>query len=325
MKMTLENVLAGLGFKREYAVAGMRSLSSQYKHKRRTGIYVLHFANGEFYAGQAKDVIRRFNQHAKNYHDIEKVSFKPVGRKNLNEEEKSVIHRLEKAGFHLRNIVYTSVTYAPSAFDEIVSSEDQEHWLNDTSYTDWSGERRDNPELRRKYSLRFEQFMQLPQSAEILEVLQLYVRSGIPAPRRTEMDYWSCSCLPGMNSGVVTRFSINHQEVFSVHLRHSKPFFTWNVAKTPIQTSIGKYQMVSPGFRIRHRVHVLKNTHVAGGSDQVMIKKRTSIIGAKQVIQNPEFLYAIRSFNLRPMRKGPNFYFRSHCFDLADLLLQDIT
>ena len=40
------------------------------------------------------------------------------------------------------------------------------------------------------------------------------------------------------------------------------------------------------------------------------------------VLHDTHVLSAIRTFNLRLMRKGTNALFRFHCFDLADRLLQ---
>jgi hypothetical protein len=51
--------------------------------------------------GKAVDVTRRYAQHRKTYADIEQMAFKQVPRSKLDEEERSLIWRLEQAGWPL--------------------------------------------------------------------------------------------------------------------------------------------------------------------------------------------------------------------------------
>jgi hypothetical protein len=45
---------------------------------RRCGVYVLDFRNGDFYVGQATDVVRRHAQHCRNHQDITAIRFRPT-------------------------------------------------------------------------------------------------------------------------------------------------------------------------------------------------------------------------------------------------------
>ena len=324
MNTTLEGVLDGLGFKREYGVAGMRSLSSQYKHKRRTGIYVLHFANGEVYAGQAKNVIRRFSQHAKNYSDIEKVSFKPVGRKNLNIEEKSVIHTLEEAGFHLRNIIHANYPYNTSKFDEVMSPEEQETWRSDLEYIDLTGSRIESQDIRGKCAHKKNKMLQMPHSSEIIKLASLYVKIAIPVPIKSEMYFWSCSCLPGNSSELYTRISIYQQEVFALHVNQDTISASLQVAKSPIKMGFGRWLM-TPKLLWKYGAMPLNFVrYQPGGTDQTHLDT-VGFDNIVRLLNDPHVLEAIRLFNLRLMRKGTNLNYKSHCPELADYLLQDMT
>lgn len=140
----------------------------------RCGIYVLHFANGELYAGQAVDVNRRYGQHRKTYNDIARLSFRLVLPDKLNEQEQKTIQGLENAGFRLRNKTYTSVTYSPSPFDEIMPPDEQIRWSDDLDYIDLSGERVDEPNIRRKYARNYRQLLNMPLSEDIISVLHEY-------------------------------------------------------------------------------------------------------------------------------------------------------
>jgi hypothetical protein len=85
-------------------------LANTNKPPRRCGIYILRFSNGEVYAGQAVDVTRRYAQHRKTYGDIEQMAFKQTPRGKLDEEERSLIWRLERQGWPLRNVTSTDPT-----------------------------------------------------------------------------------------------------------------------------------------------------------------------------------------------------------------------
>ena len=51
-------------------VAGRASIADLFRPSKRCGLYILHFDNGEFYAGQAIDVTRGYVQHRKVHSDI---------------------------------------------------------------------------------------------------------------------------------------------------------------------------------------------------------------------------------------------------------------
>jgi hypothetical protein len=77
------------------------------KSKRRCGIYVLSFRNGDRYVGQALDVAVRFAAHRRTYpDDIVDVAFRRVPCSQLDAMERAEISRLHKAGIPLRNVVH---------------------------------------------------------------------------------------------------------------------------------------------------------------------------------------------------------------------------
>jgi hypothetical protein len=242
-------------------------------------------------------------------------------------EEKRVIQSLEKAGFHLRNIVHTSVSYSPSPFDEIMSPEDQDKWVNDVHYMDVSGERIDNPDLRRKYRKKYQRFVQMPFADEFTTVLREYVRRCIPAFVQSEMYYWCCSCLLHRKPGdvmIYSRINIYQQEVFTIGTEKGIPFLSCHVANSPLRVSWKKYHFYRPDLYealLKSNVSLINHQYKPGGQDQVNVYVE-ELGNVLNVLHNPYILEAIRLFNLRLMRKGANWYYRYHCFDLADRLLE---
>jgi hypothetical protein len=69
-------MLAKMGFSPSRDVQGRASIADLFKPHERCGLYILHFTNGEIYAGQASDVTRRYVQHRTVHNDIEAISFR---------------------------------------------------------------------------------------------------------------------------------------------------------------------------------------------------------------------------------------------------------
>ena len=231
------NTLGALGFSPWQHVRTRASIADLFKPQRRCGIYVLRFSNGEFYAGQAVDVTRRYVQHRKTHGDIEEIAFKPLPRGRLSEEERALIERLEQEGWQLRNIALASIPKGESDFDLVMPPEEQERWLNALNYVDGEGERLVDTDLRRKYRGRFQRFVEMPYAKEALDILRTYARVAVPAIRRGEVSFWSCSCLP--TADVYSRVNINWQEVFTVSTGFYGLWFSFYLARSPLQQAFG--------------------------------------------------------------------------------------
>ncbi len=314
---------ADLGFTISHHVSGLSGIQSLFPENCRCGIYILHFSNQQYYVGLSVNVVARFNQHLENHTDIEYISFKPTPGSRLKEEEKKTIYALEQLNLSLRNISLVSIINSKSDFDSLVTPEDQQKWLNyelpfETLLTD----RFEYPELRAKYTKKFETFRQYPFFDLCCAMLQEYVNYTIPFPRKTEYAFWSCSCLP--DSATLLRVNIYWQETlimmedeFTGEINGQQQTLKditiciW-LAKSRLfehyteQTLLQKYSTLELGTTI----------HETGGQDQQQI-----IISATEFF---DFLYdppvsdAIKLFNLRLMRKGSCINNRYHCFDLAD-------
>jgi hypothetical protein len=282
---------------------------------KRCGLYILHFANGEIYAGQALDVTRRYVQHRKVHADIERISFKRVAKHRLNDEERSLIWSLEQSGHRLRNITFTSIPKGESDFDLIMSVEEQDRWLRDLSYVDSGGSRVADPELRRKYSKKFESFTAMPRSSEVIDALRGYVQEGVPAFRRGEVSFWCVSCMP--KRGVYARINIYWQEVLTVSVAENELWLSVHMADSPFVPLSD--EAIALLFERHPTVGLWEHQYEPGGPDQVAFTLPMS--AARSFLSDPDVLPAIRLFNLRLMQKGACIYRRYHCMDLADELV----
>ena len=157
----------------------------------------------------------------------------------------------------------------------------------------------------------------------MLEILRLYAETCIPIPRTTERHYWSVSCLPSTSDKPLARVNASWMELFTlladgedlrsrfiVHLSD----FTIDGSNAPdrldealLEQCVERPQDVS---------HFLWKTDILG------IKVRTSA-SIRKFLADPRALRAIRSFNLTHMNRGRNAYQASHCYGLADAMLDD--
>jgi hypothetical protein len=309
------------GFSQPQFVEGRSSIADLFPTNKRCGLYILHFSDGEIYAGQAVDVTRRYIQHRKVHNDIEKISFKRVLRKNINDEERSLIWTLELAGHRLRNITFTAIPKGESDFDFIMSAERQNQWLNDINFVDSDGDRVVNPDLRRKYSKKFQRFSEMTNSQEVASLINKYVKLGIPAFLRSELSFWSCSCLPGHSHSNITIFSrinIYWQEVFTAFESEGKLVFSFHLARSPIEKEFGKN--FSPLLKKIPSMEATEHFYEPGGYDQINFVIQ-GIKSTETFLQQKEIVTAIRLFNMRLMKKGACVYSRYHCLDLADKLI----
>lgn len=74
------------------------------KSKGRTGVYVLHFNNGEGYVGQSLNVVGRWATHRRRWDDIAALEFARVPRTRLNDAERAQIRSRTASGLSLRNV-----------------------------------------------------------------------------------------------------------------------------------------------------------------------------------------------------------------------------
>lgn len=321
MNNKINDTLNKFGFSRPCFIQGRASVADLFRPKRRCGIYVLHFTTGEFYAGQAVDVVRRYVQHSKNHGDIEQISFKRVAPDRLNEAEREVIWTLEKNDVSLRNISLTSIPKGESDFDLLMPVKEQDRWLKNIDLIDAEGTRVSDPELRRKYRRKFEIFSRQEFSPDVISALRRYVSVGIPTIRRGECSFWSCSCMPAYQKRdvvIYSRINIYWQEVFTAYAHHGTLRFSAHLARSSLEKALrGSLS------RLEHRyagLTVKDHKYQPGGSDQVNIVVH-GVGTILKVLQDTAVIGAVRLFNLRLMKKGACMYNRNHCFDLTDALM----
>lgn len=304
------------GFSIEHIVEGRTSIADLFTPKHRCGLYILHFRNGQYYAGQAQDVVRRFAQHRLQHNDIIRLSFKVVSKHKLNESERALIWELERQQVPLRNIMFTSLPSHNSDFDLVMPVSVQEHWMLEGDWTVDVGERIVNPTLRMKYTNRYHRLMRKSGITQVILFLKRYVEIGIPYARQSEVSFWGVSCLP--TPFVYSRININWQEVLTVYVRSDEQLWcSFHMARSPFDTlsdaAIEQFIANYPTSECTNHYYE------PGGHDQLHFD--VPLVDSLRFIDEPIVQACIRTFNLRLMKKGACVYGRYHCLDLADHLL----
>lgn len=317
----LTESLQTLDFPQLRHIQGRASISDVFPVGKRCGIYILQFLNGEVYAGQAIDVTRRYVQHSKTHRDIVNISFKQVSKANLNDEERVTIWELEQKGFHLRNILFTSIPKGDSDFDLVMPIEEQQKWLDDFGQQDFSGTKAQDDILRRKYNQKFQNFLRQPQSENVITLLRRYVQQGIPIPLRSEMSFWGCSCLPNYAKSEITvysRININWQEVLTVLTAQDLLISSFHLTLSTLEQAFGN--SLDLLFDKFPSLECTEHFYEPGGHDQIHIEIE-GVEDALRLLEDTDVIKAIRLFNLRLMKKGPCAYSRYHCMDLSDRII----
>lgn len=154
--------------------------------------------------------MRRYAQHRHNHDDIQRISFKPVSCKSLNDEERTTVSTLETGGFRLRNIQLVTFSYGDTDFDLVMPRSEQERWLTDLDFQDLTGTRVVDDTLRSHYGKSYRRLLEMPFAEEVIQVMRQYIRASIPAVKRGEIAFWMCSCLPGNTAGLYSRINVGN-------------------------------------------------------------------------------------------------------------------
>jgi hypothetical protein len=319
----MEKLLKELKFTKTELVEGRYSVADLFKPKERCGIYVLHFKNGQFYVGLATDFVRRYNQHRKNHLDIEYVSFKKVKKERLPEEEKLIVQTLQSEGFSLRNIQLVSIIEGETDFDLLMPVEQQEEFVSDLTFNNMEGDKFEIEEQRIKYTKNFLILSKLPYFDEFIQAIRAYVHIGIPIPKKSEYSFWCVSVPSG--SPKLSRINVNWQEVSTFVFEKNDFYVTFHMAYSPLAAEFGEeldglfeqFADLEIFLDDKDEIH----TYEPGGQDQISFVIPSSIF--HRFIALDAIKIAIKTFNLRLMRKGATIYNRYHSFDLSRKILED--
>ena len=214
---------------------------------------------------------------------------------------------------------------APKGLRRFLDDDQQRAWL-DGEATPPDANRADfheTLEQRFKYAARFERLLQLPQADDLLAILRAYAATALPIPRATERFYWSVSCLASSPDRPLARVNASWMELFTLHADGDdlRARFILHVSDFTTDGS-PEPDCLDRGLLERCVERPDDVTHFLWKADTFGAKVR----GAGSIrafLADPRSLRAIRRFNLTHMNRGRNAYQASHCYSLADRMLDE--
>lgn len=200
--------------------------------------------------------------------------------------------------------------------------EQQRDWIQGRTILRDADERPESLELRLKYVARFGKLLRRPQAQEVLDVLRRYGRDCVPIPRRTERHYWSVSCLPSTPGKALVRVNASWMELFSLYADGEgiRALFLVHLSDFTTDHSLDHGQ-VDEAFLERSVMTPEDVSYIFPRGEDIFGIKVRGLSSIGKFLAAGRALQAIRTFNLTHMNRGRNAYQASHCYSLADHML----
>jgi hypothetical protein len=275
----------------------------------RCGIYVLHFADGYEYVGQARNVLTRFRTHVRSWaYPIVTLDFAPVPAERLDEMERQVVQVKEREGVKLRNSALVGLPMGDAAVDLLITRPQQEEWLDGVDpHADFT-DRCMAAESRDHTGKNFATLVAHPHYEVILNVLAAYIRQVIPAPDMTEKKYWYVSAMPS------TGRTSTWRRIAAITVNNVETLVTGETTENG-EVYLDGFLNVAPGLRLPSTLDVIETTYRTVGEVQTI---RSQAAFLEFAVHHPLVRDAARTTAMGLLRKGTSMMGRYHCTPLAD-------
>lgn len=275
----------------------------------RGGIYILHFADGYEYVGQARNVLTRFRTHVRSWaYPIVALDFAPVPVAELDETERWVIQAKEREGIRLRNSALVGLPMGDAAVDLIVARAEQEEWMNGVDPDADVSERRSLAVGRDRSAKNFTELTERPYYDPLLDILAANVRQVIPAPHHTERRFWCVTAMPS------TGRSATWQRIAAITINNVETLVVGESTEGGTVYLDG-FLNVAPGLRLPASLDIEKGEYRTVGEVQ-RIQSGASFL--EFAVHHPVVRDAARITAMGLLRKGTSMMGRYHCAPLAD-------
>lgn len=187
---------------------------------RGAGIYVLEFANGEYYVGKTTNPTQRLTTHVRRWGDVSAILFRDVAYEDLDSIERATIRQRRAAGWKLRNVKHNPGHAQPSTFDDVLPVVEQHHWaLGNASYdlAELVVAAKRDTERPTKLTNSILGSTQLYPGLRVAEAVLLdlasVIESGIPEVVSTERTYWTITDYPATSGGRFATLNVGDMEI----------------------------------------------------------------------------------------------------------------
>ncbi|MDO5535339.1 MAG: GIY-YIG nuclease family protein [Propionibacteriaceae bacterium] len=300
-----------------YEVAGPTSLAPLFRD-RGCGIYVLEFADGQYYVGKTTRALQRFTTHVRHWGDVSAILFRDVSNDDLDRVERETIADRRRAGWTLRNIKHNLGHEQPSSLDEVLAVVEQRHWaLGHAEYdvAPFAVAAGRGPQVPTKLSSSRLASQLIVDEVSVADAVLLdlaaVIEVGIPEALATERDYWTISDYPSTAGGRLATLNVGDMEVLYF------PRETIQQGQGPVNVAVLN---TAPGHDLPEEIaggwveRGVEHYRAAEVVDQVIVP--LGRIGA--ALDDERTLAAVRTLVLALMRSSTSAKFaRWHSAELA--------
>ncbi|MDR2372569.1 MAG: hypothetical protein LBD77_00395 [Bifidobacteriaceae bacterium] len=282
-----------------------------------TGIYVLEFANGHEYVGQATHFPTRLATHRRRWPDLTAARFAPAADRDLDQLEQAMIDQRGKQGAQLRNQVGVIASAEPTTLDLDEGDAAPPEWITAEPgvpqvagrWREPKGEAQDRPtatEAWRKLKMHDDY-------DGIVQTLALYVAYVInPRPDQTEGKGWYLSALPSTSRSRdhhrLAALSINNVEALVIMEGRESGAQPWEAFCFMNTAPVAVPRWAAPETEAGYYKTTGKVTTVFAR----LWPDLSPLLLDRQMLQ------AARSLAHGLLRKGPGMFARFHNYHLAD-------
>ncbi|MFF1254800.1 hypothetical protein ACFVYC_20205 [Pseudarthrobacter sp. NPDC058329] len=276
------------------------------------GIYILHFADGKEYVGQAVDFLSRYRVHSRRYGSrITAIDFAPVIRPGLDQFEILTIHWRQREGADLLNILLKN-TLADYRLPD--------HWMPQQYPITFRLLPHQIPDQKLRGQdasadlqglKNYVRLIEHPRSTEAIEALAVFLGSTIRDPAKTEGSNWVVTAVPRSDDGRRRLACLTFQNMHLLTLFDSgrgEIYATANIVPSPV---------LSTRYKGEDQWHEADHVMLR----EVRLQPRLLIQALKE---DPCFVTAARNAVSLWASRGASVINRQHCWPLADALLAHI-
>lgn len=283
-----------------YEVRTLYSVAHLFPKGARCGVYILGFANGERYVGQAQNVVTRFGDHRRRWGDIYSLDFCRCGVRELNALELNIISSERRHGLPLRNIVHALGPLGVSDLDPVVTLDESYAWLNDDRELHDAPDRIEDDRQRATMHTKFIALAGTRAAPLVFSFLNRYVSTTIPCPRGTERTFWALSAMPSTSGGArLTTLCINKMEtvfLYGESLGRTRGDGAVSGVVNISRSGLHDYKGIGRARKDWPRVRFETASYESAGGDGISI--RGPIGDLERLLGEDWFVHSARKLNL---------------------------
>lgn len=327
-KARFDAVIEDLGFPPPTDVRNHYSIGGLLPNTRnRTGIYLLVLEGGSYYIGLAKDVVRRFGQHRRNFGArLVGLSFQRIPLLKLEAVERRLIQLAERLGLPLEQVEWKSQVYGSTDLEAVFNDAEYAAWKEDPEAhfaADQSSLAPAEAGRRARDDDNYSKLLRHELGPRAMDAARHFIACCVPYARSTASDFWSISCLPSTNRQFAPRLLCVPAHVLEILvLGHDKGDNTSAsgflvCARSPLEQHYGSLAKAARALRVEAH----ESNYKSAGFDQCQLFF-DGIDSLTRIIDKTPAREAAQLLVYRVMQKGVNRYANFHCTTLAEVMLQ---